>query len=458
MAKKKLTPYEKAQRQFVRARLQETGKEKSPETRQRFRQRFDTLAAEKEGRTRLAQKLLPGEGAEERRNFKRMLATDLPGRTGTGGTGTSGTGTSGTGTGPTGTGGTGPVAKSWQEALRGGIPATPKTTTTTTSQTTTQSSTKGPNAFQNRRNNIIGQGINYPGRTVVDSFANPLGSLGAITDFSAKGLAKVAGQELAEAAILVQPGARLAAGTLKATIAVGRFGLRTLGRLNPNLGQQGINKLGGTGKVPYGPPAPTAPRGQLALNPGSAARLNARGGVGRKPYGPNVPAASTGRAVTAQRTARLNKQGGVGGKPYGPSAPAATTKAATTKAATTKAQTKTKTSPSKSEVEQAEANFVKEFGQPKYGAPGQAPKGPTGKGPTNKGPQKNKEQLDDEAYNVAQMKNRFPGAKEKDAPFVAKLNRAQDAIEKQSAGYQNYATWLRNPQTQATIARLKRKK
>jgi hypothetical protein len=49
MAKKKLTPYEKAQRQFVRARLQETGKEKSPETRQQFRQRFDTLAAEKQG-------------------------------------------------------------------------------------------------------------------------------------------------------------------------------------------------------------------------------------------------------------------------------------------------------------------------------------------------------------------------------------------------------------------------
>jgi hypothetical protein len=194
MAKKKLTPYEKAQRQFVRARLQETGKEKSPETRQQFRQRFDTLAAEKEGRTRLAQKLLPGEGAEERRNFKRMLATDLPARKGTGATGTGATGT-----GATGTGGTGPVAKSWQEALRGGIPATKKTTTTTTSQTTTQSSTKGPNAFQNRRNNIIGQGINYPGRNFFDSLANPAGGSGPITDWSAKGIAKVAGQEAKDA-------------------------------------------------------------------------------------------------------------------------------------------------------------------------------------------------------------------------------------------------------------------
>jgi hypothetical protein len=212
---------------------------------------------------------------------------------------------------------------------------------------------------------------------------------------------------------------------------------------------KGINKLGGVGKTLYGPGRPPA---QLALGPGS------------------TTATSTARAVTAQRSVRLNKKGGVGGQPYGPQQPygpnlppaattkAATTKAATTKAATTKAQTKTKTSPSKSEVEQAEANFVKEFGQPKYGAPGQAPKGPTGKGPTNKGPKKSKEQLDNEAYNVAQVKNRFPGATEKDAPFVAKLNRAQEAIEKQSEGYQNYAKWLRNDQTQATIARLKRKK
>jgi hypothetical protein len=145
-------------------------------------------------------------------------------------------------------------------------------------------------------------------------------------------------------------------------------------------------------------------------------------------------------------------------RPYGPYLPSATTKAPVTKSPTIKAKTKTKTSPSKSEVEQAETNFIKEFGQPKYAAPGQAPKGPTGKSPTNKGPRKSKEQLDDEAYNVAQMKNRFPGSTEKDASFVAKLNRAQEAIEKQSSGYQAYATWLKNPQTQATIAKLKRKK
>ena len=450
MAKKKLTPYEKAQRQFVRARLQETGKEKSPETRQQFRQRFDTLAAEKEGRTRLAQKLLPGEGAEARRNFKRMLATDLPGRTGTGRTGTGGTGTSGTGTGvtgtgATGTGGTGPVSISWQEALRGGIPATQKTTTTTTSQTTTQSSTKGPNAFQNRRNNIIGQGINYPGRNFFDSLANPAGGLGPV-EYSPKGIAKLAGQE-AKDALSVLPvlgAARLGVGgAVTAYKYGGRFVttpvLKGLAKVFPRLGGKGVNPLGGVGKVPYGPVQPSA---QLALGPGS------------------TTATSTARAVTAQRTARLNKKGGVGGQPYGPQRPYGPylPPAATTKAATTKAKTKTKTSPSKSEVEQAEANFVKEFGQPKYGAPGQAPKGPTGKGPTNKGPQKSKEQLDDEAYNVAQMKNRFPGSTEKDAPFVAKLNRAQEAIEKQSEGYQNYAKWLRNAQTQATIARLKRKK
>jgi hypothetical protein len=397
MAKKKLTPYEKAQRQFVRARLQETGKEKSPETRQRFRQRFDTLAAEKEGRTRLAQKLLPGEGAEERRNFKRMLATDLPARKSTGATGTGATGT-----GATGTGGTGPVAKSWQESLRGGIPATKKTTTTTTSQTTTQSSTKGPNVFQNRRNNIIGQGINYPGRNFFDSLANPAGGSGPV-EYSPKGIAKLAGQE-AKDALSVLPvlgAARLGVGgAVTAYKYGGRFVttpvLKGLAKVFPRLGGKGVNPLGGVGKVPYGPVQPSA---QLALGPGS------------------TTATSTARAVTAQRTVRLNKKGGVGGQPYGPQRPygpylppAATTKAATTKAATTKAA-------------------------------------------TTKAPLKTKEEIV-----VTKAQGKFPGATDKDAVFLQKLTRAQQAIEKQSEGYQNYAKWLRNDQTQATIARLKRKK
>jgi hypothetical protein len=409
MAKKKLTPYEEAQRQFVRARLQETGKEKSPETRQQFRQRFDTLAAEKEGRTRLAQKLLPGEGAEERRNFKRMLATDLPARTGTGGTGTGGTGTGGTGT-----GGTGAVSTSWQEALRGGIPATQKTTTTTTSQTTTvagkileslstQSPTKGPNAFQNRRNNIIGQGINYPGRNFFDSLANPAGGSGRITDWSAKGLAKVAGQE-AKDALAVLPVLGTAFGVAKGAQLSYRYGgrfvatpiLKGLAKVL-NVGPaKGINKLGGVGKTVYGPGRPPA---QFALGPGS------------------TTATSTARSVTAQRTARLNKKGGVGGQPYGPQRPygpylppAATTKAATTKAATTKAS-------------------------------------------TTKAPLKTKDEIV-----VTKAQGKFPGATDKDAVFLQKLTRAQQAIEKQSEGYQNYAKWLRNDQTQATIARLKRKK
>ena len=68
-----------------------------------------------------------------------------------------------------------------------------------------------------------------------------------------------------------------------------------------------------------------------------------------------------------------------------------------------------------------------------------------------------KTDAEDVVYQAAQTKNRFPGATDKDKSFIDKLNRAQQAIENKSAGYQAYANWLKNPQTQATLARLRRK-
>ena len=396
MAKKKLTPYEKAQRQFVQTRLAETGLEASPETRQRFRQRFDTLAAEKQGRTKLAGKLLPGAGAEERKNFKRTLATELPSRN---------MGTSNV-TQPKLSYSEG-ITQGFQQAVKSGsykVP-TPFKKAPVVSPPATKTSVKGPNVFENRRNNILGQGINYPGRATVERFT--LGANKGPIDFNPKGVLKALGGEASDA-LSSLPALALGFGTIKSAQLTTRYGgkyvanpiLKGLSKILPNLGSgKGINKVGGVGKNVYGPTRPASPTGPLALNPGSAARVNTRGGVGRKPYGPNLPPAATTKAATTK---------------------AATTKAPTTKAATTKAPTT---------------------------------KAATTKAATTKAPLKTKEEIV-----VRKAQGKLPGATDADAVFLQKLTRAQQAIEKQSEGYQNYAKWLRNEQTQATIARLKRKK
>ena len=427
MAKKKLTPFEKAQRQFVQARLAETGLEASPETRQRFRQRFETLAAEKQGRTKLAQKLLPTAAPEERKGFKRMLATELPARGDVGG---------GTGSGTTPSYKV-PTAKDitagWQQAVKSGsykvpTPAT-KAPTVSTQQTSTTSSKSKGNVFTNRRQNVIGKGINYPGRSFVEGVTSPFGKSGPIKDFSVKGIAKVAAEELGEASFSV-PASQVAKGGLRAGASVLKFGLKGLSRLLPKLGDASINKYGGVGKGPYGPSVPSAPSspvsaavsaGKSTALPKTNLRLNQKGGYGGKPYGPQVPASTKAPASLPKGT--TNKFGGVGSKPYGPAKPAATKPAATKPAATKPAATK----PS------------------------------TAKPASTKAPKISKADAEDLAYQAAQAKNRFPGATDKDMPFIQKLNRAQQAIENKSAGYQNYANWLKNSQTQATLARLRRK-
>ena len=452
MAKKKLTPFEKAQRQFVQARLAETGLEASPETRQRFRQRFETLAAEKQGRTKLAQKLLPTAAPEERKGFKRMLATELPARGDVGG----------------GTGGTTPsykvptakdITAGWQQAVKSGsykvpTPAT-KAPTVSTQQTSTTSSKSKGNVFTNRRENIIGKGINYPGRRFVEGITNPFGGSGPIKDFSVKGIAKVAGQELAEAATVVGPIAKVGSKLVQGTSAIGKFGWRQITKLAPTTGAKGVNRFGGVGKVPYGPSVPASPVSAAASAGKSTAatrattlRLNAKGGYGGKPYGPQVPAST--KAPASLPKSATNQFGGVGSKPYGPAKPAAT-KPAATKPATTKPSTAKPASTKGPKISKAdEAKIEAEFGKPKLAdvAP---------KATTKKGPKISKADAEDLAYQAAQAKNRFPGATDKDMPFIQKLNRAQQAIENKSAGYQSYANWLKNSQTQATLARLRRK-
>jgi hypothetical protein len=403
MAKKKLTPYEQARRQFVQARVEQRGITGTPEERKQIRQRFDVLAQTKQGRTKIAQRALPNANPEERRDFKRTLATELPARK-MGGT----SNTSSTSSTPLSYSQS--VTQAWQGAVKSGsykVPTPPKKTAVTKTSTTSTSTPKTTvgSAFKNRRNNIIGQGINYPGRTAIEGFLNPLGGKGPIKDFSAGGLAKAAAQEFGEAAISVGSTRPLSAVARKATGVV-RFGLRNLGKLLPQTKQSGTNQFGGVGKTPYGPARENL--SPLALNPGKPP-------VAPKPA-TTKPAstkpASTKPAGTKGPTVRFNKQGGVGSQKYGPAAPAksATTKPATTKPATTRAAS-TKGADSK-------------------------PLKPSDDIPLN-------------------FPSTYRYATESDKPFLQQLNRAQQAIESNAPTAKNYATWLKNPKTQATLRRLK---
>lgn len=71
---------------FVQARLAATGKEATPEQLAKFRQRFQTLTQTAEGRTRIAQVVLPGGTASERKTFKQSLRPTKTGSTETGST------------------------------------------------------------------------------------------------------------------------------------------------------------------------------------------------------------------------------------------------------------------------------------------------------------------------------------------------------------------------------------
>jgi len=86
-----------ARKAFVQARLAATGKEATPEQLAQFRQRFQVLSQSVEGRTKIAQQVLPGGTAAERNALKKMLRETNPARgtgstTDTGGAATNGNG------------------------------------------------------------------------------------------------------------------------------------------------------------------------------------------------------------------------------------------------------------------------------------------------------------------------------------------------------------------------------
>ena len=434
MAKKKLTPYQQARRQYVQARVAQRGLEGTPEERANIRQRFDVLAQTKEGRTKIAQRALPNAPQEDRKSFKRMLATELPARNmGGGGGGGGGGGETGGGKPKYAKTDAQAITKAWQGAVQSGTYKVP-TPTYKKKDVTTQTSTTTPkttvaSAWANRRNNIIGKGINYPGRNIVEAITNPFGSKGAITDFSPKGITKAAGMELAEAAVAV-PAARVAAGGLAAGKAGLKYGIGVLAKFLPKGPDRSINKFGGVGKTSYGPTKDNL--SPLALGPGKTPSVpksldpfaktvkTKSGGVGSKPYGPPAPA----RIPTPKRMPKENLV--VGGEKV--------------KVADTVAERGATSNPAIRRV------LVDKQGSAKTGA------AKTGAAKTSS-KKTGEESL--QAGIPTNVTAKFKYATEADKPFLQTLNAAQQEIAKQGPKMRQYTLWLNSPNTQATLRRLR---
>jgi hypothetical protein len=380
MAEKKLSPYQQARRGFVQARVQARGIEGSPEERKKIRQRFDVLAQTKEGRGKIARNVLPNAQPEERKNFRRMLSSELPTRSVT--------------TPKTGTTTTPKTGSSYTQAqitqmrsVAGSVgpqlyqAGKPKEYTQTTTPTPkTQPVKKSNSLIQNIRAGLIatvpGLGNVAKARTEYDK-GNIAGTL------------KQLAIGVPQTALAVAAFARTASPVPKG-LPPGPLGMGTGGPIRPSA----------PGPRTSGPIRPSSPnRGPLQLGPGPK--------VGTTPKTSTTPKASATPKTTAKPAATK---------------PAATKPAATKPAATKPAATK-----------------------------------PAAKEKTPRMTKAQKEAAKDAEYGAAQAKNRFPGFKEGDAAFVEKLNRAQTAIEKNAPGAAQYNKWLKNPQTQATLRRLRNK-
>jgi len=126
---------QQSRKAFVQAKLGQTGVEATPEQKAKLRERFNTLSQTKEGRTKIAQALLPSGTAEQRKALKTSIR---PPKTGTSTTGTSTTGKTNVGYVPGYQGIINdPSLPSNNYSSSTTVPSAVKTTTTTTPRTTT---------------------------------------------------------------------------------------------------------------------------------------------------------------------------------------------------------------------------------------------------------------------------------------------------------------------------------
>ena len=138
---------QQSRKAFVQAKLGQTGVEATPEQKAKLRERFNTLSQTKEGRTKIAQALLPSGTAEQRKALKTSIR---PPKTGTSTTGTSTTGKTNVGYVPGYKGIINdPSLPSNNYSSSTTVPSAVKTTTTTTPRTTTTTtSVPQSNAFK----------------------------------------------------------------------------------------------------------------------------------------------------------------------------------------------------------------------------------------------------------------------------------------------------------------------
>jgi len=404
MAEKKLSPYQQARRGFVQARVQARGIEGTPEERKKIRQRFDVLAQTKEGRGKIVRNVLPNAQPEERKNFRRMLSSELPTRSVT--TPKSGTTTTTnpvtTTTPKTGSSYT-PAQITQMRSVAGSVGpqlyqvGKPKEYTQTKTPTPkTQTVKKSNSLIQNIRAGLIatvpGLGNVAKARTEYDK-GNIAGTL--------KQLAIGVPQTALAVAAFVRTGSPVPKGLPR-----GPLGIGTGSPIRPSA----------PGPRTGGPIRPSAPnRGPLQLGPGPKVGTTTK--TSSTPMTSSTPKASGTTKTTANSNPAIRRI-----LLQADAKQAATKPAATKPAATKPAATK-----------------------------------PAAKEKTPRMTKAQREAAKDAEYGAAQAKNRFPGYKEGDAAFVEKLNRAQTAIEKNAPGAAQYNKWLKNPQTQATLRRLRNK-
>lgn len=473
MAKKKLSDYQKARREFVQRRATGMGGDVTKEQRQQFRQRFDVLASTKQGRTQLAQRALPTGGPEERRDYKRMLATELPAR-------------GSTNNGPTGP--TGPTTKvptyadyaerltaaqsklsnryttpvtspgSKSTNVRGGVGSAQYGPQYAPSKSNVQ---KAQDIFSNRRNNVIGKGIDFPGRAALDRITNPLGGTGKV-EFTAKGVGKAALQELGEAVLIAGPAARGSAAVLGGTKKVLQYGVKKFGQA---FFQQAKNTKTPTTKTPTTKPsAPKPPKPSGAKTPGRKL--------------PSTKTPTTKTPTTKTPTSKTPTTKTSTSKTPGRKLPS--TKTPSTKTSSTKAPDVKKIEAEFGEVKWAEPAPVK---TPTTKTP--STKTPTTKTPSTKTPStktpstktpgrklpdtkpaaaKEKplskaaaKKAEDTKLTLGMKQAKYPKATEKDLDFIRRIETAQDIVENQKQNWYQYSQWLQSSQTQAKLRALRGK-
>jgi len=477
MAKKKLSDYQKARREFVQRRATGMGGDVTQEQKQQFRKRFDVLASTKQGRTQLAQRALPTGGPEERRDYKRMLATELPAR------GNVGNGTSGGGSSPYKRPTASEITAGWQQAIksgsykvptrtapasksninvRGGVGSTQYGPQYSPSKSNVQ---KAQDLWSNRRNNIIGKGIDFPGRAALDRITNPLTGSGKFgvdpgIEYTPKGIVKAVGTEAAEAILLAGGGgAKTTATVLGGTKKVLQFGLKKVGQA---FFQQAKNTTKNTGTKATG----TKATGTKATGTkGTGTKGTGTKGTGTKTGGTKSP----GRKLPDTKTSSTKTPGR-----KLPDTKATTTKTPSTKTSSTKtSSTKTpgrKLPDTKPAVTKEKPPVTKEkppVTKEKPPVTKEKPPVTKEKPPvTKEKPPATKEKplsksaakkAEDTKLSLGIRQQKYPKAGEKDLDFILRVENAQDIVTNQKQNWYQYSQWLQSSQTQARLRALRGK-